>query len=172
MSWRLRANWSASFGPHWQSKNGQQHSYGYEVWVGEMSTTPRRRDAALRRSANAFSTRDSRERPSRRSTVMRLCIEQPANIRVTRRRSDLVSSPQPPPRGIEVLTTVVPYQLRFRRCPITALAQPVNATLSFRTSAGEWKANVFRGLFVHEADVFGGMIEQPERPPARLRRAQ
>ena len=77
-----------------------------------MSTTPRRRGAALRRSANAFSTRETRERPSRRSTVMRLCIKQPANIRVTRRRSDLVSPPRPPPREIEVLTTVVPYQLR------------------------------------------------------------
>jgi hypothetical protein len=83
-----------------------------------MSTTPRRRGAALRRSANAFSTRDRRERPSRRSTVMRLCIKQPANIRVTRRRSDLVSPPRPPPREIEVLTTVVPYQLRFRPRPI------------------------------------------------------
>ena len=78
------------------------------------STTPGRRGAALRRSANAFSTREIRERPSRRRTVMRLCTKQSANIRVTRRRSDLVSPPQPPPRGIEVLTTVAPYQLRFR----------------------------------------------------------
>jgi len=45
---------------------------------------------------------------------MRLCTEQPANIRVTRRRSDLVSPPQPPPRRIEVLTTVVPYQRGFQ----------------------------------------------------------
>ncbi len=45
---------------------------------------------------------------------MRLCKEQPANIRVTRRRSDLVSSPHPPPRETEVLTRVVPYQFVFR----------------------------------------------------------
>jgi hypothetical protein len=45
---------------------------------------------------------------------MRLCIAQSANIRVTRRRSDLVSPPRPPPREAEVLTMVVPYQLRFR----------------------------------------------------------
>jgi hypothetical protein len=88
-----------------------------------MSTAPRRRGLSLRRSANAFSTRDLRRRPSRRSTVMRLCIVQPANIRVTRRRSDLVSLPQPSPRRIEVLTTVAPYQLGFRRRPIVRRAK-------------------------------------------------
>ena len=45
---------------------------------------------------------------------MRLGTEQPAKLRVTRRRSDLVSSPHPPPREIEALTKVVPYQLRSR----------------------------------------------------------
>ncbi len=52
---------------------------------------------------------------------MRLCSVQSANIRVTRRRSDLVSSPQSLPRGSEVLTSVVPYQLRFWKCPKTHL---------------------------------------------------
>ena len=52
---------------------------------------------------------------------MRLCTKQSANIRVTRRRSDLVSSPRPPPRGIEVLTKVVPYQ--------RVSARPINGEL-------------------------------------------
>jgi hypothetical protein len=46
----------------------------------------------MRREAEASRCARLESVPSRRSTVMRLCPWQPADIRVTRRRSDLVPS--------------------------------------------------------------------------------
>jgi hypothetical protein len=99
--------------------------------VDEASTTPRRRGAALRREADAFSMRGSRERPSRRSTVMRLCTTQPADIRVTRRRSDLTR--RVPPTS----TTIRGGVDNGRSISAAFSARPIVAVERSRFAAGE-----------------------------------
>jgi hypothetical protein len=76
----------------WATLAVEEVVHGQGESAGGMSTVPRRRETTMRRQTPSSRCAILESVPSRRSTVMRLCPGQPANIRVTRRRSDLVPS--------------------------------------------------------------------------------